>query len=369
MGRNRTEGLDGVPALLEVERRFPLLAAHASDLTYRYRLRPERGFEHIGASVTRITGHTPAEHYADPGLFASLVHPHDLALFETMLRTPGALEEPIRLRLIHRDGHVVWTEHFLAHVFDATSDAVAVEGLARDVTERVVAEDELWRTVEALRRSEEDRRRLLSMLMEAEQRERRRLASDLHDDTIQVLAASTMRAEALRRHMGTAEGRQEARLLEEMLRGTVQRLRSLIFELRPPGLDGDGLAASLRLYLRKLTEDCGVVADLADDVVEEPSAEVRSTLYRIAQEALTNVRKHARARRVHVTLSQRDGGYGLRVEDDGVGLGRHVGAAVPGHIGFPAMRERAELVGGWCTIHGAPGAGTTVEAWVPSEPQ
>jgi len=93
---------------------------------------------------------------------------------------------------------------------------------------------------------------------------------------------------------------------------------------------------------------------------------VRLILYRIAQEALANVRKHANASRVHVRLTQQDGGYLVQVEDDGDGFDApEMLRSAPGHLGLSSMRERAEMAGGWCKVHGLPGNGTTVEFWVP----
>ena len=91
-------------------------------------------------------------------------------------------------------------------------------------------------------------------------------------------------------------------------------------------------------------------------------------LYRIVQEALANVRKHARASSVSVLLEERQGGFNVRVEDDGEGFATGEMGPLPGHLGLPGMRERAELAGGWSRVNSSPGAGTVVEAWVPAEP-
>jgi signal transduction histidine kinase len=90
-------------------------------------------------------------------------------------------------------------------------------------------------------------------------------------------------------------------------------------------------------------------------------------MYRIVQEALTNVRKHARASNVTVSLHQADAGYTALVTDDGVGFAPEV-AEAPGHLGLASMRERAQVAGGWLRIDTAPGRGTTVEVWLPDVP-
>jgi signal transduction histidine kinase len=100
----------------------------------------------------------------------------------------------------------------------------------------------------------------------------------------------------------------------------------------------------------------------------EPPGEIRAILFRIAQEALANVRKHADASRVDIEVSERDGGIILHVRDDGRGFDPATERPVPGHLGMSAMPERAELAGGWCRVQSAPGEGTAVECWLPIRP-
>jgi signal transduction histidine kinase len=274
----------------------------------------------------------------------------------------------VLLRLVRRDGSVLWTEHRIAVIYDATANVVAIEGIARDITERREAEDELWRTIETLRRTDEQRRKLLSLLASAEQKERKQLAEDLHDDSIQVLTAVVLRLQVFRRHL-EAEPEREEELdeLEGTLRIALERLRHVSFELRPPALDQEGLVPALRVNLEKLRKELGVRFDLVDRLDVDPPLETRITLYRIAQEALANIRKHAQATRVHVLVEQHDRGIGIRIQDDGCGFDGSNGTTLPGHLGLVAMRERAELAGGWWKCRSAPGAGTTVEFWVPRE--
>jgi signal transduction histidine kinase len=99
----------------------------------------------------------------------------------------------------------------------------------------------------------------------------------------------------------------------------------------------------------------------------EPVPEVRATLFRIAQEAITNARKHAHATHLSLVLTSEDDGFSLLVSDDGKGFEvADLADAQPGHIGVPTMIERAELAGGWCRLRSAPGDGTTVECWLPA---
>jgi PAS domain S-box-containing protein len=131
------------------EELFRLLAEHARDVIFRYRLQPDAALEYISPAVTTLTGYAPEVFYADPTLPAKLVHPDDRHLYEALARRSwknGGL--PVTLRWLRRDGAVVWTEHRYTGVYDASRSLVAVEGIARDITARRLAE-------EALRASEE----------------------------------------------------------------------------------------------------------------------------------------------------------------------------------------------------------------------
>jgi signal transduction histidine kinase len=142
----------------------------------------------------------------------------------------------------------------------------------------------------------------------------------------------------------------------------INRLRNLVFELRPPALDREGLAAAIRQYMEHLA-DIEIDVALQNDLPREPAREIRTTAYRIVQEALTNVRKHAGASRVLVELGERDGGMATVVTDDGVGFRAGAEPTRPraGHIGLQSMRERAEALGGWWRIESRPEGGTRME--------
>src|SRR5262249_16452124 len=290
--------------------RFRLLAENASDIIYLYRVRPAPRYEYVSPSVTRLTGYTPQEHYDDPEITLKMAHPHDRPLLAALIRAPAAFAEPVLLRLIRKDGSVLWTEHRIAAIYDATANVVAIEGIARDITERRQAEDELWRTVETLRQTDEQRRKLLTLLASPQQKERKELAEDLPDDSIQVLTAAVLRLQVFRRHLRDDQPRvAELDELEGTLRHALERLRHVSFELRPPALDLEGLVPAIRAYLEKMREGHGVRFDLVDHLEVDPPLETRITIYRIAQEALVNVRKHADAERVHVLAEQYDRGY------------------------------------------------------------
>lgn len=223
---------------------------------------------------------------------------------------------------------------------------------------------ELTASLQDLQLADDERRRILARLVDAQEEERQRVADDIHDDPVQKLVAISMRLQLLKKQADEEMGAKLEALLG-IVRLTIRGMRDMIFELRPTVLDDLGVGPALVEYL----ETVGVSAefDVEDELDEEPDGELRLILYRIAQEALANVRKHANAARVHVRLAQQDGGYLVQVEDDGDGFDApEMLRSAPGHLGLSSMRERAEMAGGWCKVHGLPGNGTTVEFWVPA---
>jgi PAS domain S-box-containing protein len=240
------------------------------------------------------------------------------------------------------------------------------EALTQELAERQRTEERLRETLADLRKTDEARQRLLSHLTMAQEEERSRIAGDIHDDTIQVMTAVGMRLDILRRELQRPEQMELLEHLEETVRVATGRLRNMLFELHPPTLDRDGLAAALRIYLEQNREQTRLAYTLEDHLAGEPPAETRVILYRIAQEVLANARKHARASSLTVVLESRDGGFMVRIADDGVGFSvSEDDYQRPGHLGLASIRERAEMAGGWSHIESAPGTGTTVEFWLP----
>jgi PAS domain S-box-containing protein len=227
---------------------------------------------------------------------------------------------------------------------------------------------ELERLVSDLRRTESQRRRLLSRLVHAQEEERARLAADLHDDAVQSMTAVGMRLATIARGIPGTGQEAALRELEAEVAGSVERLRTLTFELRPPALDHPGgLRACLHDLLQVVSRETGARVVLEDLVEDDPPAETRAIAYRIAQETLVNVRKHAKAGEVRVAVRPDGPGVLVEVRDDGVGFDpEKVDGAQP-HLGLDTMRERAELAGGWLEVQSTPGLGTTVRFWIPAD--
>lgn len=239
----------------------------------------------------------------------------------------------------------------------------------RQRAERVIVEEMLRASLSHVKATDEERRRLLAKLVTAQEEERRRIASDVHDDSIQVMTAVAMRLGMLRLQLTDPGVDGTLVKLESTVQESINRLRQLLFQLRPPALDREGLLPALREYMEQWAgEISGLEYQIQAAVGSEPPPQTRAILFRIAQEALTNVRKHARAKVLSLTLQDREDGVHMTIEDDGLGF-RTDGNddTAVGHLGLVSMRERAELAGGWWQIRSSPGAGTTVECWIPSE--
>jgi signal transduction histidine kinase len=207
-------------------------------------------------------------------------------------------------------------------------------------------------------------------LEEAHEVERRHLARELHDQVGQALTAAKVNTDMLR---STAPSNLAARLNENaiILDRLLQQTRQISLDLRPPILDDLGLVAALRWYVDQQAQRAGLRAKFsADPLADEVSPQVQITCFRLAQEAITNAVRHARAKTLTVELRRRDSFLRLLVRDDGVGFAVHVAetrAEQGASLGLLGIKERAALAGGRARITSSPSEGTTVEIRLPSQ--
>lgn len=206
--------------------------------------------------------------------------------------------------------------------------------------------------------------------IEAQEEERRRVATEIHDGVTQQLVSIWYRLQACGRTLRDDPDRAEEELGRalELVDEAFAEARVAIFDLRPSILDDLGLAPSVRaLVLRHLDEEVGVQLDVEDGVSLPPHYEV--AVYRIAQEAVTNIRKHAMAEHVRVALRDEGSHILLRVEDDGRGfeVPTRQADALATAFGLSGVAERASLIGGELDIRSSPGRGTTLELRIPKQ--
>ena len=344
------------------EMRFARLIDHGDDLVYRTRIFPTRLIEYVSSAALAITGHSPEEFYADPDLPAKVVHPDDRHFLVPADPDSATIHTHFTLRWLHPNGTIVWAEHRRALVHDESGKLIAIEGIARDITEQVT-------TQARLRESEEQMRQLAARVESAREDERTALARELHDELGQTLTAVKLElgraAEAMTGEHVTPRSIDRLQSLVGLIEIGIETVKRLSTRLRPPTLDHLGLPAAIRWEAMAFRSRTGIRCNVrpAKDGTAL-SKEQQTALFRIFQEALTNVVRHASASAVQVALAERAGAFELQIRDNGGGI-TEAEIHDPRAIGLLGMRERAALVGGTFAITGRRGKGTVVTVRVP----
>jgi signal transduction histidine kinase len=234
----------------------------------------------------------------------------------------------------------------------------------------------LWRVERARsrqraaeQRAQEERARLVNKILSVAERQRSGMAAELHDGPIQGLTRLGLLLERgqLRLRRGQLEeGRRLLADAQDALAGEVQSLRRIMATLRPPVLEERGLVSALSDYVEVVRQQAGISCTLAARLPGRLPEDTEIVLYRVAQEALTNVARHARASKARVELTETAEGVVLEVHDDGIGFdpsAERLGGL--DHFGLAGMRERVELAGGTWTVWSRPGSGTVLTASLP----
>lgn len=271
------------------------------------------------------------------------------------MRSAMRIELPVTIEGSHEATIIVRTKHVPGVVERDTIGSVATAVAGSVVRHRAAI------TIESLRRSATRR------LVEAQERERSMVAADIHDGVLQQLGATAIRLELAQSRVEQHDFETASAIIADgakEIRSCARELRSLLMELRPQVLDDNGLNAALSELGRHVS---GTKVVVQSDVPEEIGSEFAITIFRIVQEALTNIEKHSHAENasVHVTLDS--GAIQIDVVDDGVGFeGAVSGPSSEGsHLGLLGMRERAQMFGGSFSITGASGGGSAIHAVLP----
>ncbi|HET7027065.1 MAG TPA: GAF domain-containing protein [Candidatus Limnocylindrales bacterium] len=330
------------------EERHRFLVTASPDLTWE--VDADGVFTFVSDRIAELTGNRPDEvvgHHFDD-LLHDDTRQEAYARYSDLVREPGVVH-PARFSLRHRDGHAVPIENFAVGIV-RDGAFVGAHGAARDVSERDRLEHGLRRQAAELAASEE----------------RAHLARELHDSVTQALFSMTLITRTIELLIGRDPdaAREKLAALRDLQRDALAEMRSLIFELRPGSLEQDGLVHALRTHSAAVEGRIGLPIQLDAEPLERLPIEIEDVVYRIAQEGLHNIVKHASARQVRIALRRVEDRVRLSIEDDGKGF--DPAAIPPGHLGVAGMRARAERIGGRLTVRSSIGSGTRIELDAPA---
>ncbi len=330
--------------LRESRERYRFLLQNAPDIIFSTDAAGR--FTYLSETIERLTGWTPGEMAGRH--FGELVVRTSRSEAES--RWAEIVADPTMSRVVvvdfrHRDGGRSPFEISVVGMADENGRFAGVHGSARDVSEREALERDLRRQAAELASGEE----------------RAHLARELHDSVTQALFSMTLltRTTEILTDRDPAAARVKLGELRDLQREALAEMRALIFELRPGNIEQDGLVHALRTHAAALQGRIGLPIVVTSELDGRLPLESEEVLYRIAQEALHNVVKHAAAKQVRLEIARTKAGVRLRIEDDGKGF--DPGAVPEGHLGLAGMRARADKIGARLSVVSRAGRGTTVE--------
>jgi len=354
-----TERKKAEAALRDSEARFRQLAENIEEVFWITDLAGTTIY--ISPGYERIWGRSRESLYAAPKSWRQNIHPEDRSRMEpTFASDPGSTGD-YTYRIVRPDGSIRWIRDRGFPVRDESGEVIRFAGIAEDITATKCVEKELQQANTQLRV-------LSRRLFEVRDEERRHLARELHDEIGQALTAAKINVSSVQ---AAKNGDHSLRLQETttLLDNLLRQVRQISLDLHPSLLDDLGLAAALRSLLDQQARRAGLraqfcAAQLADNI----GPAIETTAFRIAQEAITNILRHANAGFVSVHLRTETGALRMKIVDDGRGFDL---AEIEGHtgpdrgFGLMGMRERAASVGGRVQIVSSPKRGTTVEVSLP----
>jgi PAS domain S-box-containing protein len=354
----------------EVLEQYRLLTENAIDIIFSLDALGTITF--ISKRVESLLGYPPQDLIGKP-MAVLLGKEGSMVALDSLQRTLAVphYAATYELAVPRSDGGLVYLSISVTGL-EKDGEVIGQQGVARDITAQVTLRQEVARRTQELRLSEERRSELrdyVNLITRAIEEERKRVARELHDDTAQALVALARNLDALTLDVeDNAEAHQRVEEIRTLAESILRNVRRFSRDLRPSLLDDLGLVPAVEWLTEDLSQHFGVRSQL--DVIGIPrrlEQDVELSLFRIAQEAISNVRRHARATQVVARLSFADKRVRLQVRDNGIGFTPSERAAdltSARGLGLRGMRERAELIGGTLNVTSEPGKGTIVEVSV-----
>jgi PAS domain S-box-containing protein len=317
----------------------------------------------LNGAIKALTGHSKEEILDSKKSLLDIIHLEDRIVIQDIinkLRNRGRIERELEFRFIHQDGSFKWVHLYFHSVIDSTGKAHYLQGILYNITHRKEVEDEL-------KLSRENYRNLAMYSETSREEEKKRLAIEIHDELGHALTALKLELAWLikKKFIRQEVLFEKVRKMNELIESTIRKVRTISSQLRPSVLDHFGLIAALEWQTAEFQKRSAIRCKLNVGKQDFKLEEQRSTaLFRIFQEILTNVARHAKATRVDVTLERVTEEVILRVSDNGRGI-KQEQINNKKSLGLLGMTERALAVGGKLTISGVIGMGTTVTITVP----
>ncbi|MGA8141803.1 MAG: PAS domain-containing protein, partial [Desulfobaccales bacterium] len=353
----------------QAEAKYRTLVEQIPMVTYTAPLDKARGASYISPQIESILGYSPKEWLADPGLWVKLLHPEDRdrVLAESQrdpLDSNGAVFRS-EYRILTRKSDVLWLRDEATAVRSGLDEPEFLQGIMFDVTNQKRFEEEL-------KSSHERMRELAAHIEGVREEERTRIAREIHDELGQALTGIKIDLAWMNKKLQGPDRATQTDLLLKRITGmkdtidaTVQVVRKISAELRPGILDGFGLPAAIEWQASEFQDRTGIQCQISAipedlDLAERPS----SAIFRIFQELLNNVVRHANASKVSISLRKRRGLLTLEVQDNGRGISENEKYKA-NSFGLLGVRERVAILGGKSSIKGVQGQGTIVTIRIP----
>lgn len=350
----------------QVEARFRTLVEQTQAISYIVAAGHADRFHYISPQIG-ILGMTPEEWLRNPGLYAASIVSDDRkrVLAEVLRCRSGGLPLRLEYRLRARSGEVLWFRDQADVVHDESGQTLFIQGTLIDITASKLAEQKLIETRDELRR-------LAAHQEKIREGERQRIAREIHDELGGLLTGIKAYISVIDARCIQA-GRPADPLLEEtaaLAQEAIDTVRRVITDLRPSVLDQLGIWAALDWYTAQVAQRSGLechaeIAPSACSLAIDPDRSIM--LFRIVQEAMTNIQRHAAANKVRLQVRHADGKLTVSIEDDGCGMAGTAGPSSNASWGIRGMQERSRSLGGELSVLPHAGGGTVVILQMPLE--